>query len=137
MLGIPSSRGGRVRAILAASRMLGTAAAFAAVTAPTAAAAGSLVIRGGGYGHGIGMSQYGSYGYALHGKDYRWILGHYYRGTQLGHTDPEHIVRVLVSSGPAAFAGADHVAGKPLDPSLTYTVRPLPDGSLGVFVAAG
>jgi stage II sporulation protein D len=117
--------------------MLATAAAFAALTAAPAAAAGSLVIRGGGYGHGIGMSQYGSYGYALHGKDYRWILGHYYRGTQLGHTDPEQIVRVLVSTGPAAFAGADHVAGKTLDPSLTYTVRALPDGSLGVFDGAG
>jgi stage II sporulation protein D len=26
-------------------------------------------IRGGGDGHGIGMSQYGAYGYALHGAD--------------------------------------------------------------------
>ena len=27
------------------------------------------VIRGAGFGHGIGMSQYGAYGYALHGRD--------------------------------------------------------------------
>ena len=41
----------------------------------------SSTIRGAGFGHGIGMSQYGAYGYALHGATYRYILGHYYTGT--------------------------------------------------------
>ena len=63
-------------------------------------------IRGGGNGHGIGMSQYGAYGYALHGKDYRWILAHYYQGTALGQTDPSRIVRVLLATGPVSFSGA-------------------------------
>ena len=48
--------------------------------APVASAASTFSITGGGYGHGIGMSQYGAYGYALHGKDYRFILAHYYQG---------------------------------------------------------
>ena len=35
------------------------------------------VIRGAGFGHGIGMSQYGAYGYALEGARYPGILAHY------------------------------------------------------------
>ena len=45
-------------------------AAAALVLAAPAAADGTFQIDGGGDGHGIGMSQYGSYGYALHGKSY-------------------------------------------------------------------
>ena len=26
------------------------------------------VVKGGGFGHGVGLSQYGAYGYAKHGK---------------------------------------------------------------------
>ena len=43
------------------------------------------MIDGRGFGHGVGMSQYGAYGYALReGRDFRWILGHYYPGTSVG-----------------------------------------------------
>jgi stage II sporulation protein D len=102
--------------------------------AKTAAAATQsvLYIRGGGYGHGIGMSQYGAYGYALHGWNYRQILAHYYTGTQIGTTDPNQTVRVLLSSGPAAFAGATRIGNKRLNPSLTYDVTPLANGELAV-----
>ena len=62
--------------------------------AGSAMADGSFYIRGGGFGHGIGMSQYGSYGYALHGKDYRWILAHYYTDTSLGTTDTSRIIQI-------------------------------------------
>ncbi len=41
----------------------------------------TFTFRGSGWGHGIGMSQYGAQGSALAGKDYRWILGHYYSDT--------------------------------------------------------
>ena len=58
-----------------------TASALAA--AGSASAASTFFIRGGGYGHGVGLSQYGAYGYALHGRGYQWILRHYYQGTQL------------------------------------------------------
>ena len=102
------------------------------VMAGPASAASTLYIRGGGYGHGIGMSQYGAYGYALQGWTYRQILGHYYAGTEIGTTDPNQTVRVLLSSGPAAFAGATRVGAKKLDPSLTYDVTPLSNGQLAV-----
>ena len=57
--------------------------------AAPAAADGRFQIDGGGNGHGIGMSQYGAYGYAQHGKSYRFILGHYYQHTKLGMRQPE------------------------------------------------
>ena len=94
------------------------------------AAGDVLYISGGGYGHGIGMSQYGAYGYALHGKDYRCILAHYYTGTSIGTTNPNQIVRVLLATGSAAFAGATRGRHKKLNPSTTYVVKPLADGSL-------
>ena len=112
------------------------AAAMLGMAGP-ASAASTFFIRGGGDGHGIGMSQYGAYGYALHGKDYRWILAHYYRGTKLGTTDPNRIVRVLLASGAAAFSGASKAGAKQLQPGETYTVRPNADGSLVLLDQAG
>ena len=38
-----------------------------------------------GYGHGVGMSQYGANGMANNGYSYSNILSHYYRGTNLNH----------------------------------------------------
>lgn len=42
-----------------------------------------------GYGHGIGMSQYGAEAMAQSGADYREILAHYYTGTELAGGDGE------------------------------------------------
>ena len=39
-----------------------------------------------GYGHGVGMSQYGAEVYARQGLSYREILAHYYPGTELTTT---------------------------------------------------
>ena len=36
-----------------------------------------------GFGHGVGMSQYGANVMAMDGADYREILAHYYPGTEL------------------------------------------------------
>lgn len=36
-----------------------------------------------GFGHGVGMSQYGAYGMAERGYDYKKILSHYYSGTKV------------------------------------------------------
>lgn len=36
-----------------------------------------------GYGHGVGMSQYGARAMALEGADFQEILTHYYTGIQL------------------------------------------------------
>src|SRR5437764_4474865 len=90
------------------------------VFAGSAMADGRFYIRGGGFGHGIGMSQYGTYGYALHGKGYRWILAHYYRHITLGKASPNRTVRVLVGTHSAAFAGATRVGNEKIDPGTTY-----------------
>jgi len=42
-----------------------------------------LVLRGAGFGHGVGMCQLGAMGMAEAGKTHAQILGHYYRGTHL------------------------------------------------------
>ncbi|MEB3270170.1 MAG: SpoIID/LytB domain-containing protein [Synechococcus sp.] len=43
----------------------------------------SLEVIGRGFGHGVGMSQWGAYALAQRGHDYRAILRHYYRGAEL------------------------------------------------------
>ncbi len=43
----------------------------------------SFVFTVHGYGHGVGMSQYGANAMAASGADYRSILSHYYPGTSL------------------------------------------------------
>ena len=45
---------------------------------------GAFVFTAAGYGHGVGMSQYGAKLMAESGADYRAILAHYYPGTELG-----------------------------------------------------
>lgn len=68
------------------------------------------------------MSQYGAYGFAKHGKGYRFILAHYYSGTSLGQLPGPQVVRVLVdiSSGDLGFSGATGACGRTLDPSRSY-----------------
>jgi stage II sporulation protein D len=106
--------------------------------APAAPAATIFQINGGGNGHGIGMSQYGAYGYAAHGKTYQFILGHYYRGTSLGKTDANQTVTVLLAAGRTArFSGATRAASHKLKASLTYSVRTLANGNLAVLNPSG
>ncbi|HKB93247.1 MAG TPA: SpoIID/LytB domain-containing protein [Gaiellaceae bacterium] len=65
----------------------------------TAAAAGSgplFVFTGHGWGHGVGMAQWGAWGYATHGWTYQQILQHYYPGTSIGAAQT-NIVRVLLA----------------------------------------
>ena len=68
-----------------------------ATTTPivTSSAAEVLAVSGHGWGHGLGMSQWGAYGYALHGYSFERILAHYYPGTTLGPA-PTRSVRVLL-----------------------------------------
>jgi stage II sporulation protein D len=90
--------------------------------APSAQAGVRWVVVGHGFGHGVGMSQYGAYGYATHGKGYGFILGHYYSGTTIGKLGKPRIVRVLldVSSDDIGFSGATSACGKALDADRGY-----------------
>jgi stage II sporulation protein D len=111
--------------------------ALVLLPASGASASSTFYIQGAGNGHGIGMSQYGAYGYALHGKSYRWILAHYYRSTTLGTTDPRQTVTVLLSTGSAAFSGATKAGTKKLKAGKTYVVAPNADGTLTLAPVGG
>jgi stage II sporulation protein D len=102
-----------------------TAAVLMGAFTAAAQADSQFYIRGGGDGHGIGMSQYGAYGYALHGADYKTILAHYYQGTALAATNPRQSVRVLLATGRPSFSGATGVSGSAtrLTPATSYTVK--------------
>jgi SpoIID/LytB domain protein len=59
---------------------------------------------GRGYGHGVGLSQYGARGRALAGQLAPEILAHYYAGTTIGSISTETGIRVLLldNFGPTA-----------------------------------
>ena len=95
-------------------------AALAACALAASASAASWVIKGRGFGHGVGMSQYGAYGYAKHGRGYRSILEHYYRHTRIAEASGQ--VRVLLASGVGSvgFSGARTACGKHLRRGRDY-----------------
>ncbi|MFL5899960.1 MAG: SpoIID/LytB domain-containing protein [Solirubrobacterales bacterium] len=103
-------------------RVILAAAVALLALAPAAHGSVSWLIKGHGFGHGVGVSQYGAYGYALHGKSYRFILAHYYQGTTIGQVANTRIVRVLldISSGDVGFSAAGSACGKALDPARSY-----------------
>ena len=114
-------------------RQLSLTVLLVMLLAPAAADAATVhVVRGGGFGHGIGMSQYGAYGLAQHGYTFRRILAHYYRGTQLTAA-PSRPVRVLLqaSRSRVRLRGATRASGgKRLRADVTYSVRRGADGLL-------
>jgi stage II sporulation protein D len=106
------------------ANLLLTASVGLLLAAPAQAGVG-WVVHGRGFGHGVGMSQWGAYGYALHGKSHRFILRHYYSGTSLGKLGGPEVVRVLVdiSSGDLGFSGATGACGVRLDPGRSYAAH--------------
>jgi stage II sporulation protein D len=84
---------------LAASALAGPRAP--APVKPAAVTATTFVVSGRGWGHGVGMSQYGAMGYANDGWTYDQILAHFYVGAELG---PAPVARVRVLVGEAKGA---------------------------------
>jgi SpoIID/LytB domain protein len=107
--------------------------------APAEAAKTTFTIKGAGFGHGVGMSQYGAMGYAKHGWDYKQILGHFYTDTSLGVLDQAREVRVLLQSGTgtASFSGASRAAGQTLSTGKTYSVRARAGGQVELLGPRG
>ena len=75
-----------------------TAAAQAPAPAATTPGEAVFAVSGRGWGHGVGMSQWGAYGQAREGRTYDEILAHYYAGTELGRAGKNE-VRVLLADG--------------------------------------
>jgi stage II sporulation protein D len=107
--------------------LLAALACACGAQAANARAQVNWVVNGHGFGHGVGLSAYGAYGYALNGKGYKFILGHYYKGTSLGTVEGAPVVRVLLSttSGDVTFSEATSACHTKLDPTRTYEAHRL------------
>ena len=84
-----------------------------------------FTIRGAGFGHGVGMSQYGALrATRCTARRYDAILRHYYTGTALGTTDP-----APDGAGAAAVEPARRASAAPRAPARA---RWIPAGPTGV-----
>src|SRR5918912_4315056 len=91
----------------------------------------TFFVTGHGWGHGVGLSQYGAYGYALHGWGWQRIVLHYFTGTAIGQA-PVSNVRVLLApsaktakvSSKLPFQVTDGNGDKHKLDAGTYTVGP-------------
>ncbi|MGH2794495.1 MAG: SpoIID/LytB domain-containing protein, partial [Actinomycetota bacterium] len=57
---------------------------------------GDAVLTGRGWGHGVGMSQYGARFLGENGREYADILAYYYNGVRPQRVDEPGVIRVLV-----------------------------------------
>lgn len=79
-------RGNDVRYVLRApgGEILNSTSFSVLETSSSDGSLAKLVINGSGYGHGVGMCQWGAIGRARAGQDFRTILHTYYPGTTVG-----------------------------------------------------
>jgi SpoIID/LytB domain protein len=98
---------------------------------PDTVTATTFVITGHGWGHGVGMAQWGAYGYAKHGVAYDRILAHYYPGTTLAPTPVARInvllldgVKRVVVSSPDAFTVRDGMGAAHALAAGNYAIGP-------------
>ena len=102
--------GARTRGVCAV--LLAAALTFAVLAAAPATALGKEVkIKGRGWGHGIGMSQYGAFGYAQHGWGAKGILQHYYSGARVKKKTIGPAVRVGMLQGRSSITIAPRAKG--------------------------
>ncbi|MGH2698415.1 MAG: SpoIID/LytB domain-containing protein [Actinomycetota bacterium] len=100
---------------------------------------GVVRVRGRGWGHGVGMSQWGAHGLALRGASYPQILDHYYTGVSLGRVPDPGALDVGVDWGRSALrvTGAFEVVNESgrsvIDASIgTWTIRYNGAGSMSI-----
>jgi stage II sporulation protein D len=101
--------------------------ASAQQTPPSSYGEAVFVVSGRGYGHGVGMSQYGAYGQALSGRTDDQILSYYYTGTQLGKAGRKDL-RVLLAEGRRAVTVSSTAPFTAVD--ATGQTFALPKGTL-------
>ena len=115
-------------------------------TCPPAAPPGSVRFCGHGWGHGVGLGQWGAKGMALAGLNYRFIDQHFYTGTTWASLDTAHTpihVAVLwgtatyrvIPSGPAQLIAGGRVTN--LAPGQTVSLAPSGGVQKVVPTAAG
>ncbi|HEV2892936.1 MAG TPA: SpoIID/LytB domain-containing protein [Actinomycetota bacterium] len=100
--------------------------------APAEAAPRTFTIVGGGYGHGIGMSQYGAHGMALRGASTGRIISYYYGGAQARPATLPATIRVGLLQ-----ANRDPSTGRRLGQVLVKGIEVPGKGGSGRFSVSG
>ena len=129
----------------AQAALRGSGATYGA-TCPAAAPAGSVRFCGHGWGHGVGLGQWGAKGMALAGLSYRFIDQHFYTGATWAGLDtanvPIHVAVLwgtatyrVVPSGPAQLIAGTRVtniaAGQTISLSMGGGVQKIVPTSAG------
>ena len=118
-------------------------AGSSAAQAPTTPPDASFTFHGRGWGHGVGLSQYGARGRSLAGWDAARILKHYYQGTRLTVVkrrglrvllSPRRTSAAVTSATPWRAIGARPNGRRimRLRPGVTYRLRTLRDGRVAL-----
>lgn len=132
--------------------VLAAVVAFGILTFPGAAlaATGNVTFVGAGWGHGVGMSQYGAYGMAAEGRSWTEILAHFYTGTAVAQAATTGDIRVNVAQSsevavtPQAIAGGGGIAAfsvpwgvVSMSPGQTWRFRPGGGGAVTIVPPTG
>ncbi len=88
-----------MRTIRSLAVALAVAAAMLAPASAARAGGGDFTFYGAGWGHAVGMGQYGAYGLANDGWSTNRIVTHFYRGTKVAATTVPGAVRVGLLQG--------------------------------------
>jgi len=98
-------------------------------TPPANAVPNEWIIVGSGWGHGVGLSQYGALGQALEGRSWQDILSHFYPGTNLGDSPGDkQIVVGLSQDKTAVFVRLDKFSD---DAQLEMSIDGNPVATIG------
>ena len=120
-------------------KLLGILAVLSLLAVPTSAAAAGdepWIFEGGGWGHGVGMSQFGALGQVQDGRTVAQVLAHYYEGSSIGTLQPAHWtnspeglrVGLIQDTNPSGPATAVHV--KAIGNGVVAICHPSTDCSL-------
>lgn len=119
----------------AGTAMLPASAVSTSLPAAAAPAPPSFVMSGSGWGHGVGLSQYGARAQAAAGRTAAQILAHYYTGTTLATMDDSADLRVQILRSPKPTATTTN--GLMRIRIGSSVLRDVPSGATVTFVPVG
>jgi len=103
--------------------------ASSVISTPANAAPNEWIIVGSGWGHGVGLSQYGALGQALEGRSWQDIVAHYYPGTNLSDSPVDKQISVgLTQDRTAIFVRLDKFSD---DAQLEMSIDGNPVATIG------